>query len=252
MSTKFLADGRRNAVTLIKVGPCVVIDVKTHQKAGYNAVQLGLSEKKKATKALLGHIKKAGLTKMPRFLREIRLLEAENLKPGQVLKVEEVFQTGDTVQVTGTSRGKGFTGVMKRWGFHGGPKTHGQSDRQRAPGSIGATTTPGRVLKGKKMAGRSGGETVTIKNLKVLEVDGSTNLLVLKGAIVGPKNGLLKIKRTSPLKRENVEAADQVQPETVVPEPTEEVKTEEVSTEVKEIKGENQEASDKPEKEAEE
>ena len=147
----------------------------------------------------MGHIKKAGLKVIPRFLREVSANQEEessNLKVGDEIKVGDIFKPGDIVDVTGTSKGKGFTGVVKRWGFAGGPRTHGQSDRERAPGSIGSTTTPGRGLKGKKMAGRAGGEKVTIKNLKVIEVNPEKNLLLVKGLVPGAKNGFLMIKKT--------------------------------------------------------
>lgn len=197
MSTRFTSGGRRVPVTKIATGPCVVVQIKTEDKDRFSAIQLGFLEKKRVTKPILGH---------PRFLREVRTQGTVDLKPGQVVQVGEVFKPGDTVQVTGTSKGKGFTGVVKRWGFAGGPRTHGQSNRLRAPGSIGATTTPGRVLKGKKMAGRAGRETVTVKNLEVLEVDSEKNLLVVKGAVPGPKRGLLQIKR---IKESKVEGQDE-------------------------------------------
>ena len=192
---KFLSDGQRIPVTEIQAGPCFVVEVKP------GAVQLGFGERKekKTLKPILGHIKKAGLKVIPRFLREVSANQEEessNLKVGDEIKVGDIFKPGDIVDVTGTSKGKGFTGVVKRWGFAGGPRTHGQSDRERAPGSIGSTTTPGRVLKGKKMAGRAGGEKVTIKNLKVIEVNPEKNLLLVKGLVPGAKNGFLMIKKT--------------------------------------------------------
>jgi len=191
---RFLNDGQRIPVTAIQAGPCVVTQVK---KA---AIQVGIGEKrqKNVKKPVLGHIKKAGLKIAPRFLREIRIAGEEadtNLKPGSLIKVGEVFKPGDVVDVTGTSKGKGFSGVVKRWGFAGGPRTHGQSDRERAPGSIGSTTTPGRVLKGKKMAGRKGNQRVTVKNLKIVEIDEEKNLLLVKGLVPGAKRGLLIIRK---------------------------------------------------------
>ncbi len=191
---KFLSDGQRIPVTEIQAGPCFVVEVKP------GAVQLGFGERKekKTLKPILGHIKKAGLKVIPRFLREVSANQEEinaNLKVGDEIKVGDVLKPGDTVDVTGISKGKGFAGVVKRWGFAGGPRTHGQSDRERAPGSIGSTTTPGRVLKGKKMAGRMGQERVTIKNLSVFEIDPEKNLLLVKGLVPGAKKGLLIIKK---------------------------------------------------------
>ncbi len=191
---RFLNDGERIPVTEIQAGPCVVTQVK---KA---AIQIGIGEKKEKNvkKPVLGHIKKAGLKIAPRFLREVRIVGEEadtNLKPGSLIKVGEVFKPGDVVDVTGTSKGKGFSGVVKKWGFAGGPRTHGQSDRERAPGSIGSTTTPGRVLKGKKMAGRKGNQQVTVKNLKIFEINEEKNLLLVKGLVPSAKRGLLIIRK---------------------------------------------------------
>lgn len=191
---KFLSDGQRIPVTEIQAGPCFVVEVKP------GVVQLGFGERKekKTLKPILGHIKKAGLKVIPRFLREISVNQSEisaNLKPGDEIKVGDILKPGDVIDVTGISKGKGFAGVVKRWGFAGGPRTRGQSDRERAPGSIGSTTTPGRVLKGKKMAGRMGGARVTAQNLKVFEVDPEKNLLLVKGLVPGAKKGLLIIKK---------------------------------------------------------
>lgn len=190
---KFLEDGQRIPVTEIQAGPCFVIQVKN------GAVQLGFGEKKekRTLKPILGHIKKAGLKIIPRFLREISVNQPEiiNLKMGDEIKVGDILKPGDIVNITGISKGKGFAGVVKRWGFAGGPRTRGQSDRERAPGSIGSTTTPGRVLKGKKMAGRMGQAKVTVKNLKVFEVLPEKNLLLVKGLVPGVKKGLLIIKK---------------------------------------------------------
>ncbi|MFZ5365691.1 MAG: 50S ribosomal protein L3 [Patescibacteria group bacterium] len=191
---KFTSEGERIPVSQIQAGPCFVVQIKK------DSVQLGFGEKKekKTKKPILGHIKKAGLKIIPRFLREVSANQQEisaNLKVGDEIKVGDVLKPGDIVDVTGTSKGKGFAGVVKRWGFAGGPKTHGQSDRERAPGSIGSTTTPGRVLKGKKMAGRMGGARVTVRNLQVFEVLPEKNLLLVKGLVPGAKKGLLIIKK---------------------------------------------------------
>lgn len=185
-------------MTIIQAGPVVVTQVKTHDKDGYEAVQLGFSSKKikNITKPQLGHFRKAGAVKeektAPRFLKEV--LGKGELKAGDVVKASDVLSTGDVVKVTGVSKGKGFQGGVRRWGFHGGPRTHGQSDRERAPGSIGQTTTPGRVMRGKKMAGRMGGEQVTVRNLTVLDVtEGGT--LKLSGPVPGHLKGLLRIEK---------------------------------------------------------
>lgn len=196
---QFTDQGKRIPVTRIKTGPCFVVQMKTLPTDGYMAVQLGLGEKRetRTNKPVLGHVKKAGLKKIPLFLREVRLKEAEagELKLGVEVKAGDIFRAGDKVDVIGVSKGKGFTGVVKRWGFAGGPATHGQSDRERAPGSIGSTTTPGRVLKGKHMAGRSGGTRVTVKNLEVVGVDQEKEILVVKGLVPGSKKGLLIIRK---------------------------------------------------------
>src|SRR3990170_1294058 len=188
-------EGRRVPVTKVVAGPCVVTQIKKEDKDGYWAVQLGFGEKriKNVTRPMQGHLR--GVIKeqkAPRFLREIRLENEPTFKVGDIVKVSDIFSVGDIIQVTGTSKGKGFAGVVKRWHFAGGPRTHGQSDRERAPGSIGQTTTPGRVLKGKRMAGRMGGERVTIKKLQVVEVkdDG----LMVKGLVPGAKGSLLEVR----------------------------------------------------------
>jgi len=209
---KFTSQGKRIPVTRIQAGPCVVVQMKEE------AIQLGWGERKEKTtkKPILGHIKKAGLKIIPRFLREIGAHQPEisaNLKIGDEIKAGDVFKPGDVVNVIGTSKGKGFAGVVKRWGFAGGPRTHGQSDRERAPGSIGSTTTPGRVLKGKKMAGHMGHQRKTIKNLEVFEVDAKNNLLLVKGLVPGPKNGLLIIKKVSEGKPRAEEAKPEEQEE---------------------------------------
>jgi len=197
MSQAFV-EGVRVPVTLIQAGPCMVTQVKSEDKDGYWSIQIGFGLKrvKNVTKPLQGHLKGAISGKMaPRFLREIRLKKEPELKVGDILNIKDIFKKGDKIAVTGKSKGKGFAGVVKRWHFRGGPKTHGQSDRHRAPGSIGQGTTPGRVLKAKKMAGRMGGDTITIKNLVVIDVDEEKNMLTITGPVPGIKEGLLKIKR---------------------------------------------------------
>lgn len=190
---------RRFPVTWVKVDPCVVTQVKHGEKDGYMAIQLGTGSKstKNLTKPLQNHLKNAVKDKkFPRYLREIRISEESDLKVGDRVKLTDVLRKGDLVTVTGTSKGKGFAGVVKRWGFAGGPKTHGQSDRERAPGSIGQRTTPGRVYKGKKMAGRMGSDRVTVKNLVVIDIDKENNLLAVTGAIPGAQGRLVFVKKT--------------------------------------------------------
>lgn len=189
----FLEDGSRIPMTKIDVSGNVVTQIKTTEKDGYSSVQLGFGEAKKADKPTQGHAKKTGLTTTPRFFRETKADKMDGIELGQQINVEEVLTPGDIIDVTGTSKGKGYAGVVKRHHFKGGPKTHGQSDRLRAPGSIGQSTTPGRVYKGKRMAGRMGAEQVTVKNLEVIDyVDG---LLLVKGLIPGPISSIVTITR---------------------------------------------------------
>ncbi|BFN37687.1 50S ribosomal protein L3 [Fidelibacter multiformis] len=186
--------GRNIPVTVIEAGPCYVTQIKTQDKDGYNAVQLGFEEarEKVLNKPRLGHLKKSG--KALRVLKEFRDFEADGLKTGTEITVD-IFKPGDVVAVTGTSKGKGFQGGVKRHGFRGGPKTHGQSDRLRAPGSIGASSSPSRVWKGMRMAGQMGNETVTIRNLRVVEVNTERNLLLVKGSVPGARNGIIRIMK---------------------------------------------------------
>jgi large subunit ribosomal protein L3 len=185
--------GRAIPVTLIEAGPCYVTQVRLPEKDGYSAVQLGFDEVKprRITGGQLGHLKRNNISPL-RFLREFRVKDHE-LSEGQELKVD-VFEVGENVDVVGTSKGKGFQGGMKRYGFRGGPKTHGQSDRQRSPGSRSATTTPGRVYKGSRGPGHMGDDRVTTQNLKVVLVDPERNLLGVRGAVPGPKGGVVLIK----------------------------------------------------------
>ena len=195
---------RRYPVTWVKVEPCVVTQIKYEEKDGYMAVQLGTGSKriKNVSKPLQGHLKKSPKTQdskekmLPRFLREVRVKEDSQLKVGDEVKVTDVLRAGDVVTITGISKGKGFAGVVKRWGFAGGPKTHGQSDRERAPGSIGNRTSPGRVFKGKRMAGRMGSDRVTVKNLNIIDVDEKNSLIAITGAVPGAVKSLVFIKKT--------------------------------------------------------
>jgi large subunit ribosomal protein L3 len=194
MTQIFDETGLAIPVTLIEAGPCYVTQVRTTEHDGYSAVQLGFGEvkPKKLTGGQLGHLKRNSLPPL-RFLREFHA-KAPEVKEGDRLTVDMVFKVGERVDVVGTSKGKGFAGVVKRYHFHGGPKTHGQSDRNRAPGSRGSTTTPGRVLLGKPGPGHMGHERVTAQNLKVVLVDAERNLLGVTGAVPGAKNGLVLIK----------------------------------------------------------
>lgn len=193
---KFLENGRRIPVTKIHVGDNVVVQIKTQEKDSYAAMQIGFKAAKKPIKSALGHAKKANLTHVPRFIRETRVDGLSDLPDvGQIINISQVFKLGDFVSVTGVSKGKGFAGVVKRHNFRGGPKTHGQSDRHRAPGSIGQTTTPGRVYKGKRMAGHMGTDRVTVSNLQIVDIDTIEKTLYVLGLIPGPKNNLVIVKK---------------------------------------------------------
>lgn len=193
MTQIYADDGRVIPVTVIKAGPCKVIQMKTPEKDGYEAIQLGFEEKKekKATKPLLGHFKKASVP-VYRYLREIRI-PLKDLTVGQDIGVE-IFEKGERVNVTGTSKGKGFAGVMKRHGYRGGPGSHG-SMFNRAPGSIGSSSFPSRVWKGKGLPGHLGDERVTAKGLEVVDVKKALNILLIKGAIPGAEEGFLIISK---------------------------------------------------------
>ncbi len=223
MTQVFDEDGSVIPVTVIQAGPCWVTQIKTDAKDGYNAVQLGYEEiaadeadekakarkvERRLKKPERGHLglltpdekhpqRKQLANPVPalRHLRELRVDDVSGVEEGQKITVA-VFEAGDRVDVIGTSKGRGFAGVVKRHGFRGGPKTHGQADRQRAPGSIGSTTTPGRVPKGRRMAGRMGGQQVTSLNLEVVVVDAERNLLAVKGSVPGAKGGLVVIRPT--------------------------------------------------------
>jgi len=192
MTQIFSEGGIIQPVTVIEVGPCTVTQIKTEAKEGYNSIQLGFGEAKRLNSPQKGHLGSRGQLK---HLREFKVADTSDVELGNKLDVS-MFQAGELVDITGLSKGKGFAGVVKRHNFSGGPKTHGQSDRHRAPGAIGAGTDPGRVFKGTKMAGHMGNHRTTVKNLTVVKSDPDRNLLLIKGAIPGAKNGLLEIKKS--------------------------------------------------------
>jgi large subunit ribosomal protein L3 len=189
---QFTEEGKRIPVSTVFMEPAVVTRIiDTESQKGY---QLAFSQTKHSTQSIAGIMKKAGNEKKPRFLRQVRVESLDDaVKVGSEMKVSDVFTPGDWVSVTGTSKGKGFAGVVKRHGFHGGPKTHGQSDRWRAPGAIGSGTTPGRVYKGKRMAGRKGNDTVTVSGLQIVAVDPQTHVLTIKGVIPGAVQGIIRV-----------------------------------------------------------
>jgi len=196
MTRTFDEAGNTVPVTVIEAGPCYVTQVKKAEKDGYEAVQLGFGQRKEkhVNKPMLGHLAKADL---PPFLllKEIRDFESEQeLKPGDTIKAD-IFEPGDVVRVTGISKGKGFAGVIKRHNFRGGPKTHGQSDRWRAPGSLGQSSYPSRVFKGVRMAGRMGGVKRTVGGLRIVHVDAEKNLILIKGAVPGANKGMVIIRK---------------------------------------------------------
>ena len=197
MTQVFDETGVVHPVTVVEAGPCVVTQVKTPEKDGYRALQLGFSLDKRLNEPEKGHRKASGF--MSRSLREVGIDDDDEFSVGEVINAE-VFAAGETVDVTGTSKGRGFQGGVKRHGFRGGPKTHGQSDRHRAPGSIGSSATPGRVFKGMRMAGHMGTDRVTVQNLKVIRVDPERNLLLIEGSVPGPRKGLLVVQRAKKAK----------------------------------------------------
>ncbi|MDP2632232.1 MAG: 50S ribosomal protein L3 [Candidatus Curtissbacteria bacterium] len=190
MEARYNLRGHRIPVTVIKAEPNIVVDIKDGKAL------LGLGARKKVKKPQNDYVAKVGIA--PRFVREVKA--DPQIKIGDKINVS-IFSLQDAVRVTGITKGHGFSGGVKRWGFHGGPKTHGQSDRHRAPGSIGQGTTPGRVLKGKHMAGHYGNEKITITGLEVMEVNAAENLLVVKGAVPGFTNGYLIIEKTGKVKK---------------------------------------------------
>jgi len=196
MTSVFSADGKNLACTVIEAGPCVVTQIKTVENDGYEAIQLGFEEKKEknTSKPELGHFKKSGTTPK-RHLVEFNGFE-EEFKLGDVIKVDKLFAADEFVDVAGTSKGKGFQGVVKRHGFSGvGETSHGQHNRVRAPGSIGAASYPAKVFKGMKMGGRMGGDTVTVQNLQVLKVIPEHNLLLIKGSLPGANGSIVIVNK---------------------------------------------------------
>lgn len=193
MTTYYQENGNAVPVTVIEAGPCYVTQIKTKETDGYESVQLGFGERREKTvnKPMQGKFKKLNIPAL-RFTKEIRDFSLADVKAGEQVKVN-IFNEGDTVKVTGTSKGKGFQGVMKRHGFSGAQRTHGQSDRERAPGSIGASSYPSRVFKGQRMAGRTGGDRITVRNLKVVKIFADSNLILVKGAVPGTKSGFVEI-----------------------------------------------------------
>ena len=194
MTTYYHDDGTAESVTAVEVGPCVVTQVKTEARDGYEAVQIGFGAARKLTSPDAGHQSRSG----GRFshLQEFSVGDLSEFEVGQELKAD-VFEVGEPIKVIGTSKGRGFSGVVRRWNFHGGPKTHGQSDRHRSPGSIGAGTSPGRVWPGTKMAGHYGVDRVTVKGLKVVATDSENNVVLVRGPIPGAKNGIVRIEKQS-------------------------------------------------------
>jgi large subunit ribosomal protein L3 len=191
MTQVFTEKGRVVPVTVLEIGPCYVTQIRTNDKEGYAAIQIGFEESRRLNKPSRGHLKNLPSLK---YLREVRTNQLGEYKVGQKLNAA-LFVVGEKVDVTGISKGKGTAGAVKRHHFRGGPKTHGQSDRLRRPGSSSATTTPGRVLKGTRRAGHMGAARVTVSNLEVVQVDPERNLVTVRGAVPGPKSGLVFMKK---------------------------------------------------------
>ena len=201
MTQIFDEKGNVIPVTVIEAGPCTVVQKKTVENDGYASVQLGYEDlaEKKLTKPMKGHFEKAGVS-AKKYLKEFRLDKAEEMNVGDVVKAD-VFAAGDKIDVIGTSKGKGYAGVVKRWNAHVQCHTHGVGPVHRSVGSMGANTDPSRVMPGKKMAGHLGAEQVTVQNLQIVKVDAESNMIAVKGAIPGPKGGLVYIKNTVKLNR---------------------------------------------------
>jgi len=193
-TTQFFGEqGEAVCVTVVEVGPCTVTQVKTADRDGYDGVQLGFEKVKRLNKPRSGHLENAG--SLYRHVQEVEVDDISELEVGQQLDVS-LFEPGDRIDAVGLSKGRGFAGGVKRHNFRGGPKTHGQSDRHRAPGSIGAGSSPGRVIKGLKMAGHMGNARVTVRNLQVMQMDPGRNLLLVKGSVPGAHNSLVVIRKS--------------------------------------------------------
>jgi large subunit ribosomal protein L3 len=195
----FDATGRLRGATAVEVGPCYVTELRTPEKHGYRAVQIGFGETKRANKPEAGHLRASGNLKL-RHLAEFRLLEGGEYKLGDRLGAD-LFDVGSLVDVTARSKGRGFQGGVRRHGFKGGPRTHGQSDRHRAPGSIGSGTTPGRVLKGTRMAGHMGAVRTTVRNLEVIARNDDRGVIFVAGSVPGPDGGLVRIRKARKVAR---------------------------------------------------
>ena len=193
MTTLFEESGDAVPVTVIETPPCVVLQVKTRESDGYEAIQIGFGERRRINSPMKGHVKELGKFQM---LREMKVDDIGKWEVGQKVGCE-IFEAGDLVDISGATKGRGFTGVVKRHGFRGGPKTHGQSDRHRAPGSIGSGTTPGKVWKGMRMAGHMGTGQATVKSLKVVRTDPDRGVLFVRGSVPG-NNGIVVKVRKSP------------------------------------------------------
>lgn len=195
MTTLFSPDGNQVPATVLEVGPCVVTQIKTRQQDGYDALQVGFVAKElsRLNKPMQGHVRKSGKQGY-RFLREIPVNDPAAYELGQALTVDGVFQVGERVDVSGVSKGRGFSGVIKRWGFHGGRDTHG-SMFHRAPGSVGASATPSKVIKGRKLPGRYGTDRVTVRNVEIVDVRTDQNVLIIKGAVPGSRSGLVEVRK---------------------------------------------------------
>lgn len=198
MTQIFDEDGKAVGVTVLEVGPCSVVQVKTEETDGYAAVQLGFGRKRDRSvlKPEAGHVARAGLDHVPEVLAEFDYadFEGEDLEPGRELTVDDLFEVGGKVKITGATKGRGFQGVVKRHGFGGGRASHGGSSILRAPGSIGAGTDPSRVIKGLKMAGQMGGKTRTAMNRKIIKVDTDNNLLMIRGSVPGARNNIVLVR----------------------------------------------------------
>lgn len=214
MEQFYLEDGRLFGVTVLHCSPATVLQIKTKDKDGYTSLQLGFGQAKKANQALKGHLKKSKSTP-PGKIKEIKLSSDDsNIKLGDQITVDQVLENRDLIKVTGITKGRGFAGVIKRHGFHCQPATHGQSDRERTTGSIGAQT-PGKVIKGKKMPGHMGNTSVSIKNLKILKVDQKNERIYIIGSVPGPINSWVEIQKTGKKAQESFKLPSDPEPKKI-------------------------------------